>query len=215
MNEISYFDLVITTLILLLGLKGVINGFFKEIFGMLGIVGGVFVGSKFGPLLGSKIDSAVFHFENETAIAFTGFVIVLAIFWISMSYIGHLFSKLSVKSGLKPMDRLFGFALGAGKIFFIFSALIFTISNIGIVKKSLTTTFDNSTLYPLLYATGSVIAQIDPDIWKDKVQEEANQKAKQIQDVIQTEVQKSVQKELNVSDQTVHSLEDELKALKK
>ena len=46
--ELNYFDLVAAIIILMLGLKGIINGFFKEVFGLLGIVGGIFVASRVG-----------------------------------------------------------------------------------------------------------------------------------------------------------------------
>ena len=41
--EFSIFDLVVGSIILLLGLKGILNGFFKELFGLIGIVGGIFI----------------------------------------------------------------------------------------------------------------------------------------------------------------------------
>lgn len=173
MDSISYLDLVAATLILLLGLKGIMNGFFKEFFGMVGVVGGIFVGSYVGPKLGQWFDNLIFHFENESAIAFTGFILVFALFWLSMTYAGVLFSKLSHKSGLGPLDKIFGFVLGAGKIFFIFSVIIYALSSINIVKRSLESFFDKSMLYPVFYAVGSVVIQIDPNAIKDKFEDEA------------------------------------------
>jgi len=173
MDSISYLDLTAATLILLLGFKGIINGFFKEFFGMTGIVGGIFVGSHIGPKLGAWVDELIFHFENESAIAFTGFIVIFALFWMSMTYIGTLFSKLSIKSGLGPLDRIFGFILGAGKIFFIFSVIIYALSSVNIIKKSLESTFEKSLLYPVFYAVGSIVVQIDPDAIKEKFQDQA------------------------------------------
>lgn len=42
-----WFDAFILGFTLLLGLKGIINGLIKEIFGLLGIIGGVFIASKY------------------------------------------------------------------------------------------------------------------------------------------------------------------------
>jgi membrane protein required for colicin V production len=187
MDSISYLDLIAATLILLLGLKGIINGFFKEFFGMAGIVGGIFVGSHVGPKLGLWVDSLIFHFENESAIAFTGFILVFALFWLGMTYIGVLFSKLSIKSGLGPLDRIFGFILGAGKIFFIFSVIIYALSSINIIKRSLEPTFDKSLLYPVFYAVGSVVIQIDPESIKDKFEEEAGDQVESLLDELTEE----------------------------
>lgn len=182
MDSISYFDLVVATLILLLGLKGIINGFFKEIFGMVGIVGGIFLGSTLGPKLGSWIDSLIFHFDNDAAVAFTGFILILALFWLGMTYIGHLFSKLSLRSGLGPLDKIFGFLLGSGKIFFIFSVIVYALSSVNIIKKSLDPMFEKSLLYPVLYATGSIVIQIDPDRIKAKMEDQAEEQVESLLD---------------------------------
>ena len=37
--EFNYFDIITGAIILLLGLKGIVNGFFKEIFALIGIIG--------------------------------------------------------------------------------------------------------------------------------------------------------------------------------
>ena len=47
MNSFSYFDLVVGLLIVLVGLKGIVNGFIREVFGLIGIVGGVFIASVY------------------------------------------------------------------------------------------------------------------------------------------------------------------------
>lgn len=187
MDSISYLDLTAATLILLLGFKGIINGFFKEFFGMAGIVGGIFVGSHIGPKLGLWVDNLIFHFENESAITFTGFIAVFAVFWLGMTYVGILFTKLSKKSGLGPLDKIFGFILGAGKIFFIFSVIIYALSSINIIKRSLESSFEKSMLYPVFYAVGSVVIQIDPEAIKDKLEDQAGDQVESLLDELTQE----------------------------
>ena len=71
--EYSYFDIIATIIILFLGLKGIINGFFKELFGLLGIIGGIFIASRLGNEVGEYLSDMIFKFENSAAINFTGF----------------------------------------------------------------------------------------------------------------------------------------------
>jgi len=71
--EFNYFDLVASIIILLLGLKGILNGFFKEIFGLIGIIGGIFIASRFGSDVGNYLNDLIFNFTNEGAVSFTGF----------------------------------------------------------------------------------------------------------------------------------------------
>ena len=115
--EFNYFDLAATAIILLLGLKGVINGFFKELFGLVGIIGGIFIASRFGSAVGELLNNAIFNFDSPGAINFTGFLVTLAIFWVLMIILGYGFKKLSKLSGLGVYDRLLGFVFGASKFF--------------------------------------------------------------------------------------------------
>ena len=52
--EFNYFDIIVSVIVLFLGLKGIINGFFKELFGLLGIVAGIFVASRVGDSVGQN-----------------------------------------------------------------------------------------------------------------------------------------------------------------
>jgi len=63
--EFNHFDLVIVSIILLLGLKGIINGFFKELFGLVGIIGGIFIASRVGDEVGLYLSDLIFNFENS------------------------------------------------------------------------------------------------------------------------------------------------------
>jgi membrane protein required for colicin V production len=159
--DINYFDLVVGIIILLLGLKGIINGFFKELFGLLGIIGGIFIASRVGGDVGHLISDALFHFQSQSAISFTGFLITLAVFWAAMIAIGMVFKKLSKMSGLGPVDKILGFVIGSGKFFLIGAVIAYALNNINAVRTNLEPMMENSLLFPALVATGSVIMHID------------------------------------------------------
>ena len=110
--EFNYFDIIASVIILLLGLKGIINGFFKEVFGLIGIIGGIFIASRVGNEVGQYLSNLIFKFENSAAINFTGFLVALAVFWFFMIVVGYIFKKLSSVSGLGIFDRIFGFIFG-------------------------------------------------------------------------------------------------------
>ena len=166
--DINYFDLITAAIILLLGLKGIINGFFKELFGLIGIIGGIFVASRVGDEVGEYMSNLVFHFSNHSAISFTGFLVTLIIFWIVMVMLGFTFKKLSSISGLGIVDRIFGFVFGASKFFLIAAVIAFAVNNVKAFKPTLDSAFHNSVLFPVLVKTGGFIMKIDPsDISQD------------------------------------------------
>jgi len=161
--ELNYFDLVVSIVILLLGLKGIINGFFKEVFGLVGIIGGIFVASRLGDSVGQFLSDLIFNLENSSAISFLGFLTTLAIFWLAMIVIGLIFKKLTSLSGLGAFDKIFGFLFGASKFFFIAAVIAHAAYNIKTIKSILDdTSLKNSVLFPILVETGSVIMKLDP-----------------------------------------------------
>ncbi len=68
--EFNYFDIIVSVVILLLGLKGIINGFFKEVFGLVGIIGGIFLASRIGNRVGEYLSDLIFKFDSSAATNF-------------------------------------------------------------------------------------------------------------------------------------------------
>ncbi len=194
--EFNYFDLIASIIILLLGLKGILNGFFKEAFGLVGIIGGIFVASRVGDDVGGYLNDAAFHFSNPSAVSFTGFLVTLAAFWLVMIVVGVAFKKLSSLSGLGPVDKILGFVFAAGKFFLIAAVIAFAVYNVKALRTTLDTAMKNSILFPILVETGQYIMKIDPVGMNDEINstiDETTQKVKEnIQKNLKEELQKSV-----------------------
>jgi membrane protein required for colicin V production len=169
--ELNYFDLVVGVIILLLGLKGILNGFLKEVFGLVGIVGGIFIASRFGGDVGGVLSDAIFKFESHAAVAFTGFLFTLALFWLLMIAAGILFKRLSTLSGLGPYDRILGFVFGSSKFFLIASVIVYAVFNVNAIKRNLEPAMANSMLYEAMYATGGFVMKIDAEALAEDVNE--------------------------------------------
>ncbi len=159
--DFNYFDVTISAIIVILGIKGMMNGFVKEFFGLLGLVGGVYVASRTADTAGAFIDKNLYHLDNGAALQLLGFVAVLTIVWIVAVLIGSLFSSLTQASGLGPINRLFGFVIGGGKYFLIFALIVTALSNVTLVKDNLEKHVSNSLLYPYLREAGSYLINID------------------------------------------------------
>jgi len=167
--EINYFDLVVAIVIMLLGIKGILNGFFKELFGLIGIVGGIFIASRVGDGVGGFLNDAVFHFESHSAVSFMGFLLTLGLFWLTMIAVGHLFKRLGALSGLGAFDRLLGFVFGSGKFFLIAAVIAYAVNNIQAVRNNIKEPMADSILFPVLVETGSLIMHIDTGEVTDKL----------------------------------------------
>lgn len=202
--EINYFDIGVAVIIVLLGLKGILNGFFKELFGLIGIVGGIFIASRFGDLVGQKLSDLVFHFSNQSAISFTGFLVALIVFWIVMIILGQIFKKLSSISGLGIFDRILGFVFGVSKFFFIAAVIAFSVNNVKALKPTLESAFNDSVLFPVLVKTGGFIMKIDPSEFTSKV----NESVETATENVKTKVHEVADEQVK---QTVSEIKEELK----
>lgn len=165
--DFSIFDLIVGSIILLLGLKGILNGFFKELFGLIGIVGGIFIGSRVAKDVGTFLSDAIFKFDSPAAISFLGFLATLALFWGTMIGVGILFKKFSTMSGLGIMDKVLGFVFGSGKFFFIASVIVFSIYNFKAVRENFN--MEGSFMFPALVETGRIIMHIDGEKVADDI----------------------------------------------
>ncbi|HHO42696.1 MAG TPA: CvpA family protein [Epsilonproteobacteria bacterium] len=179
MADINYFDIIIGSIVLLLGIKGFLNGFIKEALGLVGLVAGVFVGSRFSPIIGEFIDTNIFSIENKTLLTLIGFFIILVVVWTSAISIGKVLSRLTNLSGLGFLNNLLGMVAGGGKYFVIFALIAASLSNIALVKDNIAPAIKQSVLYPVLVASGSFLINLDYKQLQDKTLNLANEKPAQ------------------------------------
>lgn len=177
--DLNYFDVAVGSIVLLLGLKGLLNGFSKEVFGLAGIVGGVYVASHLGGIIGNFLSDTLFHFETSTAINLVGFIFALGIFWLLMIALGAGFKKLSSLSGLGPLDRVLGFVIGSSKFFFILSIILYALFSVTVIRENFEDKMANSFFYEPMYATGEFILHIETDDITSLVDSETNTSSKE------------------------------------
>ena len=162
MVNFNYFDITIGAIVLILGIKGFMSGFIKEVFGLAGLVGGVFLASRVSGDAASFIDTNFMHIENTALLQLLGFLAILTIVWMSATILGSVFSKLTSMSGLGFINRFLGFVAGGGKYFIIFALIVTALSNISLVKDNLDKYINDSILYPYLLQAGTSIIHLDP-----------------------------------------------------
>jgi len=162
MIDFNYFDVVIAAIVLLLAIKGFMHGFIKEIFGLVGLIGGVYFASRLAETAADLIDKNFFHLDNIALLKLIGFLAILIIVWLGATILGSIFSKLTNASGLGFLNRLFGFIVGGGKYFLIFALIVTALSNISLLKDNLEKHVQSSILYPYLKSAGSYLINLDP-----------------------------------------------------
>lgn len=169
MDFITWFDIIVIAVVVILGIKGVINGLIKEVFGLIGIIGGVIIASRNANLVGKQISLYLYEL-SDSAEFFFGFLLALLLFWFVCLLLGNLLSKMLKMSGLGFVDRLLGFFVGAAKIFLVLAILAAIVSKISILNQKISPYFEGSKVYPILLSAGQFIMAMDISSVKDSVE---------------------------------------------
>ena len=130
MVDFNYFDVTIGAIIIILGIKGFMNGFIKEFFGLAGLVGGVYFASRLSEKAAQFIEKNFLQLDNVAILKLIGFLAVLIIIWLGATLVGAILSKLTSASGLGFINRLLGLIIGGGKYFIIFALIVTALSNV-------------------------------------------------------------------------------------
>ncbi len=202
MNDLNLFDIIVLTLITLLGLKGLFRGLIKEVFGLVGIVGGVYVSSRVSKPVGELINSII-PIDNESTRLLLGFVLAIVGFWAATYAIGMAISKISSLSGLGIFDRLFGFIFGAAKVFLIFSIIIYALTQVDAIAKKLEEKTKDSIMYPLLKEVGSYIIKLDTTKYQDGIKSHVNGAIEATKQAIDSEVSSAKETIEDISKDTI------------
>jgi colicin V production protein len=159
--EISaWIDIAVVALTLILGVKGIINGLIKELFGLIGLIGGLVIATRFSDVAKKFINENIYKFDNSSMLQFVAFVSLWMVFWLICLLIGKFLAKMLALSGLGFLDRLGGFVVGSAKIFLTFAAVLAVASGTG-VNSLIEPYVKDSKIYPVLLSAGKWITNID------------------------------------------------------
>jgi len=184
LENINLFDLIVLSLIVILGLKGLFRGLTKELFGLIGIVGGAFIASRLAKNVG-EIANSIIPVDNESTILLIGFIITLILFWIIAYVLGVVLEKVFSASGLGVFDRLLGFVFGAGKIFLLFAIIAYALSNVKMINDNLQPKLKDSMVFPMLVETGSYIIKLDTSNMQQEVSKKFESAVKSAKDSLE------------------------------
>jgi len=170
MEGINWFDVGCLVLVVLFGLRGITNGIVKEIFGILGLIGGLFAAMRYKTMAGEWIAAKIPALQNangvlsgDTTQVLIGFIAVLFGVWISCLIIGEIISKFFKWSGLGFVDKIGGFVFSVSKIFLIFAVIVTLASGPMSMNEQTKKYFENSKTAPIFLKIGNWILNLKDD----------------------------------------------------
>ncbi len=159
----NIFDGIIIAITLILAIKGYFNGIIKELAGLVGIIGGLFLASKFFHQSGVYINDHLFEIPNKSAVDLVGFIVVFVGFWLLTVFIGFLLGKILKISALGALDRILGFIFSGAKFFLLVSIIVAMLWQVAFVREKMQSYTKNSFICPVLVKTGKAVLNITPE----------------------------------------------------
>ena len=164
MEGVNWFDVGCLVLVVLFGLRGITNGIIKEIFGILGLIGGLFAAMRYKTMAGEWIAAKIPALQNtnsvlsgDTTQVIIGFIAVLFGVWIVCLVIGEIISKFFKWSGLGFVDKIGGFVFSVSKIFLIFAVIVTLASGPMSMNEQTKKYFESSKTAPIFLKIGNWI----------------------------------------------------------
>lgn len=145
-----------------LGLKGFLRGFIREVAGLVAIIGGIFLASRFSGSF-SEMLTALFHMQPSTSTSVAAFLILFASIWVGITFVASLISKAIDMSGMGIADKALGFLVAGGKIFLILSVIVYAFSSIAFLQSRLQSFVENSFMFAPMKVIGGFIMKLKPE----------------------------------------------------
>ncbi|WP_121756511.1 CvpA family protein [Helicobacter felis] len=179
----DYIDVALVAIVLIAGIRGFYNGLIDEIAGILGIVCGVWLGSRFANNAGVLFSTHVHNFHNTSIESLIGFTIVLAGVWIAFLIGGVIVSKAVGLSNLGAIDKVLGFFFACAKMYLVFAFLLYGVSHFSFMKPLDTYLRAHSQFYPTMQEVASYVMR-RPEVQKlgETIQNKANEVKQKSQD---------------------------------
>jgi len=154
-------DVVIVGLAAFLAIKGLVNGFVKELLNFITIVGGVVLAARYNTKVVEYINeqNLIPQIPEEFA-KLAGFILIIISVWLVISIISSIMTKVTSES-TGFLSRLLGYILSATRYLFIFSLIIFGMSQADFFKKSTKKFNEEAQLFKPMAEIGAEILNID------------------------------------------------------
>ena len=161
-------DIVIAALVLFLAIKGLINGFSKELLNFITIVGGIALAANFNTTVVNLINEQhVVPNISDSYAKIVGFIIIIVAVWLIISVISSIISRFGSET-ISPISRIFGYIISAARYFVIFALIVFGMNQSEFFKNEAKKLKTETKLFVPMTKIGATILNIDLNTTKSK-----------------------------------------------
>jgi len=154
-------DIVIVALVLFLAIKGLVNGFSKELINFFIIVGGIALAARYNTTVVELINTQnIAPIISENYAKIVGFVLILVAVWLVLGVVSSIITKLTSNT-TGVISRIFGYILSAARYMFIFSLIVFGVNQSDFFKDEAKKLTAETKLFVPMTEIGAGLLNID------------------------------------------------------
>jgi uncharacterized membrane protein required for colicin V production len=154
-------EVVIVGLVAFLAIKGLVNGFSKELLNFITIVAGVLIAARYNIIIVQLINEQdLFPQITGDFVEIIGFILILLSIWLLISLISSIITKLTSRP-ISFLSRVLGYVLSAARYVFIFSLIIYWYQSAEYFEERATKLKAETQYFELMADWGAMILNID------------------------------------------------------
>jgi membrane protein required for colicin V production len=154
--------------------RGILRGAVSQVFGVAGIMGGMYVATHYQQRVAPLIHEAFPRFADH---GIASFLLLLFLTWFCIGIAGYWISGFMRQAGLRPMDRFFGAAIGLVKGGAIAIAVVTVLMS---VLPANNPVLRDSRLAPYAVKMAKIVKSVSPDGMENSLREKGEQLKKHI-----------------------------------
>ncbi len=160
MVDFSMLDMIIVGFVFFLGLKGIVNGFIKELFNLIGLIGGVYFAARMNVVAGEFISNNIFPIKDEPFLKLAGFIALFLVIWIASNIVSSIFEK-TLPEDVSLFSRILGYFLTIVRYLAIFAIILTSIQNVDLIAEKLAKHTRDSQVVPRLNEIGVTLLNME------------------------------------------------------
>ncbi len=154
-------DMIIVGLVLFLAIRGLVNGFSKELFNFLALIGGIAIAARTNETVGKFIaEQNILPELSSDFQKLIGFATVLILILVIFNIISSIRTKFRTETP-GVISRILGYLISVTRYIFIFSLIIFGISNADFLREKLSKHYEKSQLFQPMVELGGELLDAD------------------------------------------------------
>ncbi|WP_394976604.1 CvpA family protein [uncultured Helicobacter sp.] len=160
MEHISYIDICLLILVVLLSAKSIYQGFVRSFGSFIGLLIGIFLAARFNAKSGEIFGTHVYNFSPQIN-AILAFVIVLSVVWLLAIFVSEIITRRLHNTVIERLDRSLGLIFGFCKSFVLVAIVAFGVTQISFVHNFVQKMEQESFLYPIMKSFAVAIMNLD------------------------------------------------------